>query len=678
MGRTMLHAAGFKKDMWAYAHTAAAHIHNQIPNQVTGLKTPYEALFGKKPHLDYLRTFGKPAVVHVPCEIRRKMDQRGKLMLMVGYPSGKKGWSFWDPQGGKLVTVESLLARFLSDGPPVPLLPAEPPVDSECSKRSLQHVLNTLELGKFDAEKCVEEQDDLVANMNKQVIKHGVIIPKSYTEAVRLPEATKWLQACKDELAQITEMGVWEASHLPLDKNLTDVRWVFDVKKDGRFKARLVVKGFLQVHGTDFTETFAPTATFAALRTLNVVAARYGLKVRGFDVVAAYLNSPLDHEIWVWSPPGFKMSKVMKLLKALYGTKQGAHCWWKFMDEQLRTMGFQPSQFDASFYVLRRGEDMVMIWVHFDDGAVVGTNDALIQEVEEKLSSHIKIKWEEDLKEIVGVEIQKFTPNHLRLSQPTLTKKIVTDHADLLLPITATTPVPPNLSLSSELASLPQESLRYLSIVGAISYLAVGTRPDLSFPVNFLARYAKNPQVDHWKALKHLLRYLRDTASFGLDVNPCKGTFKRPLETFVDANWGGEFARSTYGHVTRLFGVPIAWVSRRQGCVASSTCHAEFMAIGAACRDTIWLKSLVQDVIPKIQTPLLLGDNKSSVYVSRDNAANKRTRHTDREFYYINKQLYKKNVDIEWIPGVQQLADTFTKALGPLKFREARDALGVM
>lgn len=258
-------------------------------------------------------------------------------------------------------------------------------------------------------------------------MKHGFVIPKTYTEAMRLPEADRLLQACKDELQQITEMGVWEASEVPHGKNLTDVRWVFDVKRDGRFKARLVVKGFSQIHGTDFTKTFAPTATFAALRTLNVVAARYGLKVRGFDVVAAYLNSPLDHEIWVRSPPGFKMSKAMKLLKALYGTKQGARCWWKFMDERLRSLGFVPSQFDSSFYVMRRGEDMVMIWVHVDDGAVVGTNDDLIREVENSLSTHIKVKWEEDLKDIVGVSIERLSPNHLKLTQPELTKKIIRD-----------------------------------------------------------------------------------------------------------------------------------------------------------------------------------------------------------------------------------------------------------
>lgn len=209
MGRTMLHAAGFEEDMWAYAHTAAAHLHNRIPNQVTGIKTPFEALFGKKPHLDYLRTFCEPAVVHVPCEIRRKLEPRIKLLLMVGYPTGKKGWSFWDPQGKKLVTVESLLARFLSDGPPVLEQQPAPPPDSADSRGRLQHVLNALELGQFDAEKCVEEQDALVAQLNSQVMKHGFVIPKTYTKAMHLPEADWWLQACKDELQQITDMGVW-------------------------------------------------------------------------------------------------------------------------------------------------------------------------------------------------------------------------------------------------------------------------------------------------------------------------------------------------------------------------------------------------------------------------------------------------------------------------------------
>lgn len=223
------------------------------------------------------------------------------------------------------------------------------------------------------------------------------------------------------------------------------------------------------------------------------------------------------------------------------------------------------------------------------------------------------------MNDIVGVKIDRITAHHLRLTQPDLTKKIIRDHSDLLLPITATTPVPPNLALSSEVTCPPLDSSRYLSIVGAVSYLAVGTRPNLSFPVNFLARYAKNPQEEHWKAIKHSLRYLRDTAAMGLDVNPRDSPHKHLLETFADANWGGEFARSMYGHVTRLFGVPIAWVSRLQGCLASSTCHVEFMAIGAACHDTIWLKSLVQDVLPKISTPLILGDNKSSIHVSRDN-----------------------------------------------------------
>lgn len=111
--------------------------------------------------------------------------------------------------------------------------------------------------------------------------------------------------------------------------------------------------------------------------------------------------------------------------------------------------------------------------------------------------------------------------------------------------------------------------------------------------------------------------------------------------------------------------------------MATSMCHAEYMAIGAACRDAVWLHSLISDILPRIARPLLLGDNTSSVHVSSDNASNKRTRHADREFYYINEQLHKKKVDLVWIPTDEQQGDVFTKVLGPLKFRNAQESLGV-
>lgn len=172
----------------------------------------------------------------------------------------------------------------------------------------------------------------------------------------------------------------------------------------------------------------------------------------------------------------------------------------------------------------------------------------MVWEVEAQLKEHIEIKWSNTLDTIVGLKVEKVNCHHYTLSQPFLTEKILMDNADLLTPLLATSPLTVGTTLETDTALVPMEPGRFLSIIGSLSYLAVGTRPDLAYAVNFLARYASTPQKEHWSSWKHLLRFVRNTAKFGLTVNPASQRFKKPIETFVDANWGGEFARSTYGH----------------------------------------------------------------------------------------------------------------------------------
>jgi hypothetical protein len=116
---------------------------------------------------------------------------------------------------------------------------------------------------------------------------------------------------------------------------ILDGRWVFARKTapDGtpeRFKARYVAKGFKQIAGLHFGETFTPTATFFLLRLLLLIAAQYNWPVHSFDFVAAYLNSPIDEEIWVKPPKGVTLppGQAFLLKKALYGTQQASRCWW--------------------------------------------------------------------------------------------------------------------------------------------------------------------------------------------------------------------------------------------------------------------------------------------------------------------------------------------------------------
>lgn len=150
------------------------------------------------------------------------------------------------------------------------------------------------------------------------------------------------------------------------------------------------------------------------------------------------------------------------------------------------------------------------------------------------------------------------------MSQPKLTARILSDTKDLLSVLSADDPISVSTWLETCSNVPPVDGGRYLSIIGSLSYLAVGTRPDLSYSVNFLARYAKKPQEANWLTLRHLLRYLRNTAGMGIVVDPRNAKYKAPMETFVDANWGVKFARSSYGHITQLFGVLISWVAQRQ------------------------------------------------------------------------------------------------------------------
>ena len=98
------------------------------------------------------------------------------------------------------------------------------------------------------------------------------------------------------------------------------------------------------------------------------------------------------------------------------------------------------------------------------------------------------------------------------------------------------TPMEPGLSLSKEQSpKTPEERNRmskvpYLSAVGALMYLATCTRPDIAYAVGVLARFNSDPGEAHWKAVKHLLRYLHKT----LDCELVYG--RKPAQTSPPPN----------------------------------------------------------------------------------------------------------------------------------------------
>ncbi len=135
-------------------------------------------------------------------------------------------------------------------------------------------------------------------------------------------------------------------------------------------------------------------------------------------------------------------------------------------------------------------------------------------------------------------------------------------------------------------------------------YVMLGTRPDITFAVSVVSRYASNPDSTHEKALKRIFRYLRGTIALKLTY---QGALSE-LSGYTDADWAGDYGtrRSTSGYVFSLGSAAISWSSKRQTTVALSTCEAEYMGQTQAVKEAIWLERLLNDLAPmRVNKPSL-------------------------------------------------------------------------
>ncbi|MBW0538921.1 hypothetical protein O181_078636 [Austropuccinia psidii MF-1] len=655
--RAMMIRANLPPTFWTYALRHAAWVFNRVLHAKNDV-TPYEAVIKRKPSLALLRVFGCKAFVHNMTQ-QKDLTAKATEVIHLGVAQDSQGWVFFDQAARKLIRGASVI--FKEDEFP------------QIDKAGGIH-LKTIELKDlFDNRliREIKEQDECLNLLNvSSMYCNGA--PTNYHEARSSPQAHEWMAACEEELENLKRMGVWEEAEGNNTTQVLGTRWVFAVKSDSdgkpiRHKARLVVQGHRQVRGVNFEETFAPTPTFATLRSILTIASKNLWKINTFDVTSAYLHSKIDEVIYVKPPPGVNIreNKVLRLKKALYGLKQAGRCWWLHLKNVLQEIGFKANDNDQSTYVYKSGEDCAMLWIHVDDGVLVTSNDEMRERMKLNLTEKLKLRWDDGINSIVGIEIKR-KDNGFYLKQPGLIKKLIEATNSHL---TANQPLP---DVKLESSPAVQIDRQYLSAIGMMLYLAQATRPDIMYAVNYLARFAMNVQPDHWKALNHLVDYINTTKHQNLRIEV--DNTRRDMEVYVDANWGGEGSRSQHGFCVILYGTMVAWNSKRQSCIASSTCQAEYMALSFAAKEALWLASNLEDVIGH-QCPVLLSDNKSAIQIANNSSSKKKSRHIQREFHIINEMVVNKKVTINWIATAEQMADIFTKTQGKNKTKQFRECM---
>jgi hypothetical protein len=264
-------------------------------------------------------------------------------------------------------------------------------------------------------------------------------------------------------------------------------------------------------------ETFAPVAHLEAIRILLVFSVAEGFKLYQMEVKSAFFNGLLEEEAYVKQPLSFESAefahKVYRLRKALYGLKQAPRAWYGRLRGFLFSKGFEMGKVDKTLFLLRQGDDILIVQVYVDDIVFGGSSHSLVARFAEDMSKELEMFTMGELQFFLGLQIKQAKEgtfvHEAKYTKDILKKFKMDDSKPLSTPMSTTT------ALNADEDGEPVDQKEYWSMIGYLLYLTA-TRPDIQFSVCLCARFQASPRTSHRQAVKRIFRYLRYTPELGL------------------------------------------------------------------------------------------------------------------------------------------------------------------
>ena len=192
----------------------------------------------------------------------------------------------------------------------------------------------------------------------------------------------------------IVRNNAWDIFPRPVGKSVVGSRWIYKVKQaaDGsveKYKASFVARGFSQIEGIDYEETFPPVARYSSIRTILALCVQMGWHIHQMDVKTVFHNGIIEEEMYIEQPEGFEIfsskSHVWRLKRALYGLKQAPCAWYTRIDNYFTGLGFTKSEADANLYqIVVEGKLLIIILYVYD--LIFNGDEHLIHSCKEDLA----------------------------------------------------------------------------------------------------------------------------------------------------------------------------------------------------------------------------------------------------------------------------------------------------
>ena len=339
-------------------------------------------------------------------------------------------------------------------------------------------------------------------------------------------------------------------------------------------------------------------------------------------------------------------------------------------------MGFTQGQVDNCVFVKNTRKRRIFVAIYVDDVLVAAKDLSLVEEFKRKLAGEIEIRDMGEVKNFLGLQIRRgeswFSVNQ---------EKLIADYAEKFkaVEMKEIRNLPPveSLDFGDDFLSR-EEATMYRSLVGGLLYIANQTRPDASFPVNFLSRFMQRPTRLHLRYAMKVLGYLYFTKEKKIYLGRLND---RGMEAYSDASFGNlEDYRSQSGSMVTIFGSPVLWTSRKQDNVSQSSTEAEYVALLATANEANWVKELLIEWGWTTNRPTqIYEDNQHVKRLAHNEQVNTRAKYLTVKLAALHDMIKRRQIEVKYVPSQDNWADVLTKSRGSGddRFRFKKDsALG--
>jgi len=389
-------------------------------------------------------------------------------------------------------------------------------------------------------------------------------------------------------------------------------------------------------------------------------------------------------------PPGAlgaPKGTVLLLGKPLYGLKQSGREWYLIACKGLETLGLRPCFSDPSVFTTE--DRSLIVGLYVDDMLILGKDPQAVEATVQGIKALWEIKDLGNVSLILGLKVVRDRVSKtLKINQTHYIQSLI-ERFRLQDANPVGLPVADRNTLIQGTSNEPQaDQALYQQAIGALMWVAKGTRPDIMYAVGQLSQHCNSPVVRHWNSILRVLRYLKGTKYGNIqygsmvpeDTEP--GDLGPGLQGYCDADYAGDTVdrKSVTGHLYTVNKGPVTWTSTKQRCVATSTTESEYISLSEACKQGQWLRALLRELqrtglLGESLTVPIFSDNQACIALAKDPVAHSRTKHIDVRYHYIRELVVGRKTIVEYCPTADMTADILTKPLSLQSFQRCRRKL---